>query len=92
MKLVRAGSVKEASVITVYPFSQIEDSLRLMQSGKHIGKIVLEPREADLVQVNILHHNDRIPHLQNFRSCQNLQVLSPSQAMPRISLPVALVG
>jgi NADPH:quinone reductase-like Zn-dependent oxidoreductase len=58
MKLIRAGSIKEASPVTIYPFSQIEDSFRLMQAGKHMGKIVLEPREADLVQVNIPHRNE----------------------------------
>ena len=62
MKLVRARSIKEASPVTVYPFSQIEDSFRLMQAGKHTGKIVLEPRDADLVQVNIASHRDRLPH------------------------------
>lgn len=33
------------------PFSQIEDAFRLMQTGKHLGKIVLEPREDDVVPV-----------------------------------------
>jgi NADPH:quinone reductase-like Zn-dependent oxidoreductase len=57
MKFIRTGSVKEVSPVIVYPFSHIEDSFRLMQTGKHIGKIVLEPRGADLVQVDIPHYN-----------------------------------
>jgi NADPH:quinone reductase-like Zn-dependent oxidoreductase len=61
MKLVRDKSVKEASPITVYPFSKIEDSFRLMQAGKHMGKFVLEPREGDSVQV------DKYASLQPYR-------------------------
>ena len=55
MKLVHNNSVKKASPVALYPFSQTEDSFRLMQTGTHIGKIVLEPREADVVKVNIPH-------------------------------------
>lgn len=48
MKFAQTKSIKEVSLVIVYPFSQIEDSLRLMQTRKHIGKIVLEPQEANM--------------------------------------------
>jgi NADPH:quinone reductase-like Zn-dependent oxidoreductase/ubiquinone/menaquinone biosynthesis C-methylase UbiE/malonyl CoA-acyl carrier protein transacylase len=86
MKLVWSGSIKEASPVTVYSFSQMEEAFRLMQSGKHIGKIALEPREADLVQVNIHLITTCYFFLQNFRLCQNLTMVSLSQVTPHISL------
>jgi NADPH:quinone reductase-like Zn-dependent oxidoreductase len=40
-QLVRQGVTKLSTHLTVYPASQIEDAFRLMQSGKHSGKIVI---------------------------------------------------
>ncbi|KAI1745051.1 polyketide synthase [Xylaria scruposa] len=44
-------SLKRATPITTYPISNIQDALRHMQSGKHIGKLVVEPHEHDVVAV-----------------------------------------
>ena len=52
MGLVRAGSIKEIAPVRTFPFSQMENALRLMQSGKHIGKVVLECAAMDQVQVS----------------------------------------
>ena len=38
---------------TFMPFSQIEEGFRLMQMGKHIGKIVFEVGDEDLVPVSL---------------------------------------
>ncbi|GAW21488.1 hypothetical protein ANO14919_110090 [Xylariales sp. No.14919] len=43
--------LKRATPITTYPISKIQDALRHMQSGKHIGKLVVEPHENDVVPV-----------------------------------------
>lgn len=37
--------------VAVYPFSQVQAAMRHMQSGKHVGKLVLEPRRDDVVPV-----------------------------------------
>ncbi|CAI6088461.1 unnamed protein product [Clonostachys chloroleuca] len=37
--------------ISSFPVTQIEDALRLMQAGKHIGKLVLVPGDTDKVKV-----------------------------------------
>ncbi|MCJ1437155.1 hypothetical protein MMC27_006540 [Xylographa pallens] len=50
MELLRTGAVKPVSPITVYPISQIEAALRLMQTGKHMGKIVVEAQSEDLIR------------------------------------------
>ena len=51
MELLRSGAVKPVSPITVYPMSKIESALRLMQTGKHMGKIVVEAQGSDHVRV-----------------------------------------
>ncbi|KFY81215.1 hypothetical protein V499_00041 [Pseudogymnoascus sp. VKM F-103] len=51
MELVKMGLVKEVSPTVVQPFSKMEECFRQMQAGKHIGKIVLEPRAGDRVPV-----------------------------------------
>lgn len=38
--------------ITVYPVSEIEKTFRLMQAGKHMGKIVIAMKPDDLVPVS----------------------------------------
>jgi NADPH:quinone reductase-like Zn-dependent oxidoreductase len=42
MSLVASGNVKPPAPMTVYPMSEIENAMRSMQSGKNIGKIVLQ--------------------------------------------------
>ncbi|KAI0102776.1 KR domain-containing protein [Nemania sp. FL0031] len=44
-------SLERPTPITTYPISKIQDALRHMQSGKHIGKLVIEPHENDIVPV-----------------------------------------
>ncbi|KAI8953570.1 polyketide synthase [Xylaria longipes] len=44
-------SLERATPITTYPISNIQAALRHMQSGKHIGKLVVEPHEHDIVAV-----------------------------------------
>ena len=41
MDLVRDKTVAPVSPITTYPISEIEKAFRLMQSGKHVGKVVV---------------------------------------------------
>ena len=52
LEMVKEGSLRAIAPIAVYPVSELEKALRLMQSGKHIGKIVVAPREDDLVKVH----------------------------------------
>ncbi|KAL6720039.1 hypothetical protein ACLMJK_001960 [Lecanora helva] len=49
--LFRQGIAKPIHPTTFMPFSQIEEGFRLMQMGKHIGKIVFEVGDNDLVPV-----------------------------------------
>ena len=51
MDLIRSGVVKPVDPISVMPFGRIEEAFRLMQSGKHMGKIVLTASDDDQVMV-----------------------------------------
>lgn len=49
--LLRDGHVGLLKPTTVYRYSEIEKAFRLMQQGKHMGKIVLKVEADDLVPV-----------------------------------------
>ncbi|KAI8284743.1 Compactin diketide synthase [Colletotrichum sp. SAR11_57] len=49
MQLVAEGSIKSIQPLHVFPYSQVQESYKFMQSGKHFGKIVLESRPDDVV-------------------------------------------
>ncbi|KAI1468109.1 putative polyketide synthase [Daldinia caldariorum] len=48
--LIRAGVVKPVTPITTVPFSKAEEAFKLMQTGQHAGKLVLEAVDGDIVQ------------------------------------------
>ncbi|KAL8995313.1 MAG: hypothetical protein Q9169_004917 [Polycauliona sp. 2 TL-2023] len=49
MDLIRSGALKPVDPITVMPFGKIEEAFRIMQSGKHMGKIILNTHDDDIV-------------------------------------------
>ena len=51
MALYEKGSIKAPWPITVFEISEMEKALRIMQSGKHMGKMVLMPRLNEMVKV-----------------------------------------
>lgn len=51
MDSVLAQGLKRETPITKYAISGIQSALRFMQSGKHIGKLVIEPHSTDVVPV-----------------------------------------
>ncbi|KAL2871600.1 type I polyketide synthase [Aspergillus lucknowensis] len=55
MELVAAGHVKPPSPVQVYPVSQLEAALRHMQSGKSVGKLVVEMQRDASVQTLLDH-------------------------------------
>ena len=59
MDLVREGKLEELNPIQTYPFAEIEDAFRYMQSGAHSGKIVLVPHENDEVMVSSISCSSR---------------------------------
>nr|WHN38866.1 polyketide synthase 5 [Elsinoe perseae] len=63
VELVRRDIAKPVAPTTVFPFSKVEEAFRLMQTGKHIGKIVLEAKDDDMV--NVL---PEVPKVTTFRA------------------------
>uniref|UniRef100_A0A8H7N2E1 Carrier domain-containing protein n=1 Tax=Bionectria ochroleuca TaxID=29856 RepID=A0A8H7N2E1_BIOOC len=49
MKMLEAEILRPVSPIQTYPISDLEKAFRLMQAGKHMGKIVIVPGQDDLV-------------------------------------------
>ncbi|RMJ22961.1 polyketide synthase [Aspergillus sp. HF37] len=49
MKLTQGGGVHPIQSITTYPIPRIEEAFRMLQAGKHIGKIVVVPHSEDQV-------------------------------------------
>lgn len=48
---LRRGITKPITPLTVYPISEVENAFRLMQTGKHVGKIALSYSDDDVVPV-----------------------------------------
>jgi NADPH:quinone reductase-like Zn-dependent oxidoreductase len=51
VKLVAAKEIDVVHPVTVYPLSDVEKAFRLMQAGKHMGKIVLAVTPETMVPV-----------------------------------------
>ena len=51
MNLYQKGSIGAPQPITVFGMSELEKALRTMQSGKHMGKMVLRPQLDEVVRV-----------------------------------------
>jgi NADPH:quinone reductase-like Zn-dependent oxidoreductase/malonyl CoA-acyl carrier protein transacylase len=51
-ELLKKGSLKAASPITVFPISDVETAFKVLQSGTTSGKLVVSPQPQDEVKVN----------------------------------------
>ena len=51
LSLFRDGSIKAVDPVATYPIQQVEKAFRSLQSGKSMGKIVVEPQADDRVLV-----------------------------------------
>ena len=56
MDLIRDGSVRPPQPITAYGMGEVEKALRIMQAGKHIGKLVLVAKDDEVVKVSLQKH------------------------------------
>lgn len=51
LKLHEMGALVPVSPITAYSMSELQEAMRLMQSGQHMGKVVITAGSSDIVQV-----------------------------------------
>ncbi|KAL6789095.1 fatty acid synthase S-acetyltransferase [Trichoderma sp. SZMC 28012] len=49
MDLAREKKISPAKPLNLFPYSKMEVAFRFMQAAKHIGKIILEPHDDDVV-------------------------------------------
>lgn len=51
LELYRKNAIRAVSPITSFGISKIQDAMRLMQGGNHMGKIIIQSHSDDIVQV-----------------------------------------
>ncbi|KAI9662567.1 MAG: putative secondary metabolism biosynthetic enzyme [Bathelium mastoideum] len=51
LQLAHAGKIAEPRPLHLFSYSQIQEAFRIMQTGSHIGKFVLEPHKDDIVPI-----------------------------------------
>ncbi len=54
MEMLQMGKIAGPEPLHVYQSSQIEEAFRYMQSGKHMGKIVVEFKADDILPVSLV--------------------------------------
>lgn len=52
INLLTTNAIQPVQPITVYPISALEQGYRLLQAGKHLGKVVIKPNSTDMVKVS----------------------------------------
>ena len=60
LELQRVGALVPVSPLVTYNMSELQKAMRLMQAGKHMGKVVITAGSGDIVQVSM----PRLPLLQ----------------------------
>lgn len=56
ISMIRAGTLKPASPLQEFSVAKVEDAFRLMQGGKHTGKLVINLNTTDPVPVSRLDY------------------------------------
>ena len=51
LELYQSSAIRAVSPITCFGMSEIQNAMRLMQGGKHMGKIIIQGQSNDIVQV-----------------------------------------
>ena len=53
IQLFHEKKLKGAQPLRIYPLSQLKDAFRFIQSGKSIGKLVVEIEQEDIIPVRL---------------------------------------
>ena len=77
MDLLQRRAIRPISPITVFPISKITQAMRMMQAGKHVGKVVIDFPQHDEVEVSS-------SRLKNWVSYSDSQVI-PQPSLPAVS-------
>ena len=52
IELYQINAIREVAPVTSFSMSEIQDAMRLMQGGKHMGKIIIQSQADDIVKVS----------------------------------------
>ena len=55
VEMFNCNKIKMVSPLNFFKMSEIQDAMRLMQAGKHMGKVVIRAEEDDMVRVRVTH-------------------------------------
>lgn len=53
MDMLEKGQIKPISPMKVFPFEDIESSLRYLRAGTHLGKVVISNGPGSIIQVPV---------------------------------------
>ena len=66
LKLHQVGVLVPVSPLLTYSMSELQSAMRLLQAGKHMGKVIITARGGDIVQVSV----PSLPLLQRLTHCR----------------------
>jgi hypothetical protein len=90
MELYEKGHIKLISPMKVFPFEDIESSLRYLRAATHAGKIVISNGPSSLVQVPVKFTERRVDESNtDFSRCDRQHVRFSFRLTPLISLSAA---
>ena len=55
LSMIQQGAIRPVQPITVFPLEDLEKAFRIMQTGKHIGKIIVKSADRSSVKVRLIH-------------------------------------
>lgn len=88
LDLIGRKAIRTISPLTVFPIQEIEKACRMLQTGKHIGKIIIKPIEGDLVKVKIYNAFNFVCQLIPSRFSQQRTLLGSPPTHLTLSLAV----
>lgn len=51
IELYERNMIRSVTPLTTMPISKLHQAMRMMQGGKHMGKVIIEMKDEDIVQV-----------------------------------------
>ena len=86
VEMFNCNNIKIVSPLNFYSMSEIQDAMRLMQAGKHMGKVVIRTEEDDMVRVRAYHPESIKVNLLT-RKIGNRSASPQSNCEPRLLVP-----
>ena len=87
-KLLQEGAILPVHPLNVFRFSEMESAFRLIQAGKHVGKIVLKVDDATMVKVrSIFRYSSALDFLVDKHGIGSAKSCCSCQLCERLVIP-----